>query len=109
MIKKHIKKIIVLLIVLQFLDGLLTACGISINGSTDIEGNPIIKYLCDRLGFVEALTLVKGSLIYLLCKLYKFPPHAFEGKFIQILIPSVALIYLVVVLAWLDFFLVVLS
>lgn len=109
MIKKHRKKLIALLIVLQFLDGLLTTCGISIHGSTDIEGNPLIKYLCDNLGFIEALALVKGSLIYLLYKFYRFPEHAFQSKTVQVLLPSITLVYLLVVLQWLDFFVIVLS
>lgn len=109
MIKKHYKKVILLLMILQFLDGLLTSCGIAIHGSTDIEGNPLIKYLCDKIGFVEALALVKGSLIYVLYKFYHFPPIAFESRVVSIFIPAVTLVYLVVVLQWLDFFLIVLS
>lgn len=65
------KQILVLgaiLIVLQFLDGLLTAIGVGHFG-TDKEGNILIRTLMNSIGHVPALLLVKLTAVFVIVNL----------------------------------------
>jgi hypothetical protein len=50
------------IIALQILDGVLTGLGIAHFG-TNMEGNPILRGLMHEVGFIPAITIVKGIAI----------------------------------------------
>lgn len=52
------------LIILNVADAITTYIALSKDGVT--EGNPIIKYLIDRIGVIGALLLAKGSVVVFL-------------------------------------------
>lgn len=67
-ISKEILILGAMLIVLQFLDGLLTAMGINVFGIS-AEGNPMIRYFMSQFGHIPALIIVKSLAIAIVCYL----------------------------------------
>lgn len=100
------KGLIFLLIVFQFMDGAFTIFGISNHGSTEIEGNPLIRYLCDCYGSVPVLIIAKAIAVSVLIFVYKNACKK-EDPFLLVilLLPFVA--YLYAMFGWFYYFLVI--
>lgn len=89
----------VYLYILQFLDGLLTWWGVMFLGiGTEIEGNPLVKYVMDTLGVELGLTFVK--LVAIILIYYLFSHWSKKGRWI------LCSIYTIVVGIWLYAFLI---
>ena len=52
--------LIIVLFLLQIADGALTAAGIRLYGTVDVEGNPLVKYLMIHIGPIVGLFLAKS-------------------------------------------------
>jgi hypothetical protein len=52
------------------MDGILTYTGVSVFGSSQAEGNPLVKSLIDFYGLGPGLTLAKGFGCFFLVLLY---------------------------------------
>ena len=59
--------------VLQIGDGILTGIGVARFG-THAEGNMIIKYAMDSIGYIPALILIKGFALVVIAGLFSMSP-----------------------------------
>lgn len=58
-ISKEILVLGIALAILQVLDGVLTAIGVAHLG-TEVEGNALIRYFMEHLGYIPALVVIKS-------------------------------------------------
>lgn len=87
------KKILALgafLILLQVLDGVLTACGVHIYG-VEREGNPLLKALMHEFGFLQALFIAKSFSILIVCGLCYFSSYV---RWLPVAMKVMAFIYI---------------
>lgn len=85
--------------ILQIVDGILTYVGVVRFGTTDVEGNPIVKYCMNQLGAGEALILIK-TLAILVVLLLSRSDNSNKVIFKRFLIP-INLLYTVSAFMWL--------
>lgn len=108
MINKLTKLLILLLIVFQFFDGAFTICGIIDHGSTEIEANPIIRFLCNRYGFIESIIFVKSIAICILFWVYITIKYTKNLTFLFLLFVTF-LFYLYAIVTWSYYFVLALA
>lgn len=98
---KIIKLSLIILIVSQFLDGILTYLGVDKYGH-DIEGNPIIRNLIINYGLLEAIMVTK--IFSLGCLFYLAKKDLSKSSNLTILFMHItSVFYVVVVFMWLQF------
>lgn len=96
------KNLLVLLILLQILDGLITGVAISLYGVW-VEGNPIIKFFVSNFGLIS-LVPIKGIAVFILILFIKNLEKIYNPVF-NLSVILVTSIYLAVVfILWPYFF-----
>lgn len=105
MIEKLNKILIVSLLIVQFLDMNFTYFGILNHGSVEIEGNPLVKWLCYHLGAMFGLSLVKSLALFVLSYAYH-TESLLNSKFLFTSLFIVSSFYLYVMFCWSYYFLI---
>jgi hypothetical protein len=83
------------------MDGILTYTGVSVFGSSQAEGNPLVKSLIDFYGLGPGLTLAKGFGCFFLVLLYNILKELVEVSLITVFsLYSVLCFYLFAVFGW---------
>jgi hypothetical protein len=99
MTEKKLKILLILLGILQILDGALTYYGVVTFGSLEIEGNPLIKYLMSKLGPAPALISAKTLACLLVYMLYRLVDCS-QSLITTLGIYLVTIAYLFTVIVW---------
>jgi hypothetical protein len=95
---------IILHVLLQILDGILTYMGVTILAkSTEIEGNPMLKWLMNEIGVVLAIVIVKSCAVLIILTLNK---SAKKSVMLRRCLFAVNLIYILVCAMWVLIFLI---
>ena len=99
--KKIIKINLLILALLQILDGTLTYLGVSKVGTIEIEANPLIRYFMYQIGVKEALVFFKSFACILLIFVYTKIDVVVTNKNLYLFVILIAIFYFFVVKLWL--------
>lgn len=106
-VKNLLSKLILLCVVLQILDGTLTAIGLSIfPEGIDAEGNPLVKWIMVQIGIIPGLLILKSIAVLILLRVRRTVLKSPPWVALTILCVILDTAYLYAVGSWIYIFII---